>query len=89
MCFLFFVSDDRLEGFFGMCRVMECGRNFDLLEFCDRCGQLMRIDNYKAEMPELFKQMRRLGGHFFDHCNPFSFEHEKGAATANADLVNP
>jgi hypothetical protein len=32
-CFLFFVSDDRLEGFFGMGRVMECGRNFDLLEF--------------------------------------------------------
>ena len=31
-CFLFFVSDDRLEGFFGMGRVMECGRNFDLLE---------------------------------------------------------
>jgi hypothetical protein len=32
-CFLFFVSDDRLEGFFGMGRGMECGRNFDLLEF--------------------------------------------------------
>ena len=32
-CSLFFVSDDRLEGFFGTGRVMECSRNFDLLEF--------------------------------------------------------
>ena len=57
-CFLFFVSDDRLEGFFGMGRVMECGRNFDLLdllEFEGRFGQLMRVDHYKADMAELFK----------------------------------
>ena len=35
-CFSFFVSDDRLEGFFGMGRVAGCGRNFDALEFEQR-----------------------------------------------------
>ena len=62
--FLFFVNDDRLEGFFGMLRVMECGRNVDLLEFEERASRLMRVDNYKSEMSELFTTHRRLGGHF-------------------------
>ena len=88
-CFLFFVSDDRLEGFFGMGRVMECGRNFDLLEFEERFGQLMRVDHYKADMAELFKMHRRLGGHFFDHCNPHSFLHPNGVSEPKHDLVNP
>ena len=35
-CFAFFVSDDRLEGFFGMARVVGSGRNFDALEFGER-----------------------------------------------------
>ena len=62
-----------------MGRVVECSRNFDLLEFEERFGQLMRVGHNKADMPELFKTHRRLGGHFFDHCNPHSFLHPNGA----------
>ena len=83
------ISEGRLEGFFGMGRVMECGRNFDLLEFEERFGQLMRVDHYKADMAELFKMHRRLGGHFFDHCNPHSFLHPNGVSEPKHDLVNP
>ena len=87
--FLFFVNDGRLEGFFGMLRVMECGRNVDLLEFEERASRLMRVDNYKSEMSELFATHRRLGGHFFDHCNPHSFLHPKGVTQPKPELVNP
>ena len=63
--FLFFVNDDRREGFFGMLRVIECGRNDNLLEFEERASRLMRVDNNKSEMSKLFATHRRLSGHFF------------------------
>ena len=63
--FLFFISDDRLENFFGMQRVLECGRNFDLFEFGIRASELMRLGYYKGELPDHFTSFRRLGGTFF------------------------
>ena len=87
--FLFFVSDDRLENMFGMQRVLECGRNFDLLEFGQRASELMRLGNYKGELPDHFKTARRLGGTFFDHIAPRSFLHPAGVQEPQTMLVNP
>ena len=39
--------------------------------------------------PEVFRQSRRLGGAFFDHCNPRSFLHPNGATQPKSELVNP
>ena len=38
-------TDDRLEGFFGMGRVMGCGRNFDALEFEERARCVSERDH--------------------------------------------
>ena len=62
---MFFISDDRLENFFGMQRALECGRNFDLFEFGIRAGELMGLGYYKGELPDHFTSFRRLGGTFF------------------------
>jgi hypothetical protein len=87
--FLFFVADDRLEGMFGMQRVLECGRNFDMRGFEERGGELMRLSNYKGELPSHFRASRRLGGAFLDHINPRSFLHPGGSAEAQVSLVDP
>ena len=87
--FLFFISDDRLENFFGMQRVLECGRNFDLFEFGNRASELMRLGYYKGELPGHFTSSRRLGGTFFDHIAPRSFLHPAGVREPRTMLVNP
>ena len=68
--FPFLDSDDRLENTFGMQRVMECGRNFDAVQFEERGGELMRLGKIYERNPEWKRSARRLTGRIHDHCNP-------------------
>jgi hypothetical protein len=69
--FPFLDSDDRLEGFFGMQRVLEAGRNFDAIQFEERAGELMRLEKIYERNPEWKLCSRRLAvkGRVSDHCS--------------------
>ena len=65
-------ADDRLEGYFGMMRVLQHGANFDLVQIEDRASALMQLDLIYSRHPEWRKPSRRLSGKLFDHLNPTS-----------------
>lgn len=65
-------ADDREEGFFGMQRVLEAGRNFDTIQLEERGSELMVLDDIYTRHPDWKRTARRLGGKLFDHVNPRS-----------------
>ena len=86
--FPFLDSDDRLEGFFGMQRVLEAGSNFDAIQFEERAGELMRLDLIYERHPEWRKSSRRLVGRIHDHLNTRTLlASDTGSACCDVDNV--
>ena len=82
-------ADDRLEGFFGMERVLEAGSNFDLLQKEERATMLMRLDKLYTLHPEMRKgSKRQVGSMQFDHTNPKTIASKSGRAPIDVGSVN-
>ena len=63
-------ADDREEMMFGQQRTLSHGSNFDVVQFEERAGELMSLEEIYGRNPEMRKASRRLSGVLFDHLNP-------------------